>query len=154
MWLANKFCCCINLQIGCTIISFFTLCLFAVHLVEFFRFKEHNDYTHPSDWLNLLWGILHLLASMCLSYSVLVGSLIPIWVYIIIEVIYLIYVIIYASVSCALKTNTYANLGLNYCITYWSLIVLTFVIITYFLYVVSSYYLLKRQQLIAASHHV
>ncbi|XP_044313702.1 uncharacterized protein LOC123037403 [Drosophila rhopaloa] len=154
MWSPKKFCCCISLRTGYIIISFFTLCLCTAHQVEFFRLKEHHDYVYPSDWLNLMWVILHLLASMCLSYSMLVESaLLSILVYLIIEIIYLMYVIIYASVSCALRTNTYANQGLGYCITFWVLVVLTCVITTYFLYIISSYYILRRQQRIA-SHQV
>ncbi|XP_037718839.1 uncharacterized protein LOC119552944 isoform X5 [Drosophila subpulchrella] len=114
MWRAQKFCCCISFQIGCAIISFVTFCLCIVHLVEFFRVEEIGVAYDASDWLNVLWGMLHLVAAMCLSYSLLVQrALISILIYIIIEAVYLIYVIIYTSVSCALGTNTYANYSLT-----------------------------------------
>ncbi|XP_037718838.1 uncharacterized protein LOC119552944 isoform X4 [Drosophila subpulchrella] len=145
MWRAQKFCCCISFQIGCAIISFVTFCLCIVHLVEFF--KEIGVAYDASDWLNVLWGMLHLVAAMCLSYSLLVQrALISILIYIIIEAVYLIYVIIYTSVSCALGTNTYANYSLTYSIVLWIFVVLICVTTIYFLYIVTSYYILRRQQ--------
>ncbi|XP_070071808.1 uncharacterized protein [Drosophila takahashii] len=145
MWQAQKFCYCISLQIGCIIISFFTLFLCTGHLVEYFRLQEN-------DWVMLLWGLLHLVASLCLSYSVLMHrALVAILIYLIIETVYLIYAIIYASVSSALKTNTYSNYGLTYSIVFWSFVVLICVITTYFLYIITSYYCLRRQQRNAAN---
>ncbi|XP_037718836.1 uncharacterized protein LOC119552944 isoform X3 [Drosophila subpulchrella] len=146
MWRAQKFCCCISFQIGCAIISFVTFCLCIVHLVEFFRVEEIGVAYDASDWLNVLWGMLHLVAAMCLSYSLLVRALISILIYIIIEAVYLIYVIIYTSVSCALGTNTYANYSLTYSIVLWIFVVLICVTTIYFLYIVTSYYILRRQQ--------
>ncbi|XP_043063632.1 uncharacterized protein LOC122319883 [Drosophila ficusphila] len=149
MWRARRFCYCTSLQIGCTIIAFFTLCLCAAHLVEFFRMRYITDDDDDafSDWANLLWGALHLVAAMCLSYSVLVQrGCTPILVYIVTETLYLIYVIIYASVSCAQGINIYANHSLPYCISYWVFVFLTCVITIYFLYIITSYYFLRREQ--------
>nr|XP_036670516.1 uncharacterized protein LOC108005524 isoform X2 [Drosophila suzukii] len=145
MWRAQKFCCCISFQIGCAIVSFVTFSLCIVHLVEFFRVQDIGV-AYASDWINVLWGMLHLVAAMCLSYSVLVRALISILIYIIIEAAYVIYVIIYTSVSCALGTNTYANYSLTYSIVLWIFVVLICVITMYFLYIVTSYYFLRRQQ--------
>ncbi|XP_050741769.1 uncharacterized protein LOC108028490 isoform X2 [Drosophila biarmipes] len=147
----QKFCCCISFPIGCTIISFFTFILCIGHLAEFFRIKE-NAVVYASDWLNILWGVLHLVAAMFLSYSILVRrSLIPILTYIIIETFYLMYVIIYASVSCALGTNTIANYGPTFSILFWIFVVQICGITIYFLYFVTPYYFLRRQQRNAAN---
>ncbi|XP_032573574.1 uncharacterized protein LOC116800941 [Drosophila sechellia] len=148
MWRAENFCFCMKLRIGCTVIAFFTLFLCAAHLVEFFRLKDPYSFAQASDWFNLLWGLFHMLASLCLSYSVLVGSLLPIWSYIIIEASYLIFIIIYASITCALKINTYVNYGQTYSILYWILIIFICVITTYFFWIViSCYFLIKQQRL-------
>ncbi|XP_043646713.1 uncharacterized protein LOC122615710 isoform X6 [Drosophila teissieri] len=48
MWRAEKFCFCLKLRIGCTIIAFFTLFLCAVHLVEFYRLKDPYSSGQPS----------------------------------------------------------------------------------------------------------
>ncbi|XP_043646710.1 uncharacterized protein LOC122615710 isoform X3 [Drosophila teissieri] len=66
-----------------------------------------------------------MLASLCLSYSVLLGSPLPVWSYIIIEAVYLIYIIIYASITCALKVNMYVSYGLTCSILYWMVIIIT-----------------------------
>ncbi|KQS44278.1 uncharacterized protein LOC26526893 [Drosophila erecta] len=146
MWRAEKFCFCMKLRIGCTIIAFLTLFLCAAHLVEFFRLKDPYSPGQTSDWFNLLWGIFHMLASLCLSYSLLLWSPLPIWSYIIIEAVYLISIIIYTSVTCALKTNTYVSFGLTYSILYWIIIICICVITTYFLWIVISCYFLIRQR--------
>lgn len=86
--------------------------------------------------------------------------------YTLIETFFLIYTITYASVSCALKTNIYANLGLEYGIAYWIFVVLAcgeieaesskssdftdsialIGLTVYFLYTAISFYFLRRQQ--------
>ncbi|KAH8240046.1 hypothetical protein KR032_010550, partial [Drosophila birchii] len=107
----KRFCWCLSLRIGCIIISFSTLFIGFLHMAEFFL------------WPNLLWGLLHLLASLCLSFSVLRLAVIPILIYALLEACYLIYALVYASVSYALKLNVYANLGTTYGILFWTYIV-------------------------------
>ncbi|XP_020815972.1 uncharacterized protein LOC110190015 [Drosophila serrata] len=139
----KKFCWCLSLRVGCIIISFLKLVLGFIHMVEFFRLKEYNN---VEVWLNLLWGILHFISSLCLSCSVLTTNLIPIFLYSLIEASYMIYAIIYASVSYALKTNVYANLGLEYEILFWIYIIFVCGSTVYFLFTAISFYLRKRKQ--------
>ncbi|XP_017034266.1 uncharacterized protein [Drosophila kikkawai] len=120
----KHFCWCLSLGIGCIVISIFTLFHGFLNMMEFFRLREYHDITEASVWPNLLWGTLHLIASMCLSYSVLKTAINPILVYAIIEACYLIYALIYGSVSCALKTNIYAKLNLTNGILFWIYVVL------------------------------